>query len=52
MKKAMVKVLYYAYTDYGYKRHHEVMSESDYMDLLLDGDVIVKRKRWCGNGNN
>lgn len=45
MKRAMLKVLYYVWTEYGYKRYHEVMSEADYMDLCMDEDVIIKRKK-------
>lgn len=45
MKKAMLKVLYYVWTGCGYERCNDVMSEAEYMDLCLDEDVIIKRKK-------
>lgn len=44
MKKEVLKVLYYIRTRYAMERHVEVMSYSEYMDLCLDEDVIIKRK--------
>lgn len=45
MRREMVQVLYYTRTTYGWRKHYEVMSVSDYNDLLLD-DVIIKRKKY------
>lgn len=42
--RKMYKVLYYKYSRYGYKRHVDIMTYESYIDLILDHDVIVKRK--------
>lgn len=44
MKKEVLKVLYYVREEYTMRRHVEVMSYHEYMDLCLDEDVIIKRK--------
>lgn len=47
MTRERVEVLYYVRTKFGtMKRFREVMSESDYLDLCLDEDVIIKRKKY------
>ena len=46
MKKKMVKVLYYERTEYGFTKHNETMTESEYLDMIMFDDVIVKRKKY------
>lgn len=49
MKKEMIRVTYYKRDRYSYKRHAELMTYHEYLDLLLEDDVIIKRKVWTND---